>query len=89
MKNNSSESTLSSAENNFREFIQRGDDFYKIELLRQAKAWYEKARDVRPDNEQVNSRISECKSKLTFENKVVFILISIATALVLIYYLLN
>jgi tetratricopeptide (TPR) repeat protein len=87
MENNNSESKLNSAESNFIDFVQRGDDFYKIELLRQAKAWYEKALKIYPDNGMVKSRIAECIRKLAFENKVVYILISIVSVLVLFYYL--
>jgi hypothetical protein len=87
MENNNSESTLNSAESSFIDFVKRGDDYYKIELLRQAKAWYGKALKIYPDNEMVKSRISECIRKLAFENKVVYILISIVSALVLLYYL--
>jgi len=82
---NNSESHLSPAESDFVEFMQRGDDFYKIELLRQAKSWYNKALMLNIGNEKASSLISECESKLKFENKVVYILISIASALVLFY----
>jgi hypothetical protein len=85
--NKISDSTTSKSERNFNEFMQRGDDFFKIELLRQAKSWYEKALIIKPDNEKVQSCISDCKMKLSFENRVVKILISIASMLILLYYL--
>jgi TPR repeat protein len=85
MKHNNSESTANSAQSNFTDYMQRGDDFYKIELLRQAKSWYEKALNLNHDNEIVKSRISECQRKLAFENKVVYILISIGSILVALY----
>jgi len=87
MKNNNSESSINSVESNFSEFMQRGDDFYKIELLRQAKGWYEKALNIKPDNEKVQYFISESKRKLAFENKVVYILLSLVSMIVLIYFL--
>lgn len=85
MQHNNSESRVSPAERNFKEFMQRGDDFYKIELLRQAKGWYEKALTLNIENEKVKSRISECERQLAFESKVINILISIASALVMVY----
>lgn len=89
MKPNNSESKMSPAEKDFTEFMQRGDDFYKIELLRQAKNWYLKALNLNIDNEIAKSRISECETLLSFENKVVYMLISIATVLVLLYIIFN
>lgn len=80
---------MSPAEKDFTEFMQRGDDFYKIELLRQAKNWYLKALNLNIDNEIAKSRISECETLLSFENKVVYMLISVATVLVLLYIIFN
>jgi len=57
MKNDNSESKMSPAENDFIDFMQRGDDFYKIELLRQAKAWYNKALSLNIENDRVKSLI--------------------------------
>lgn len=76
MQHNNSESSISLEERNFKEYMQRGDDFYKIELLRQAKQWYNKALGLNIESEKVKSRISECERQLAFENKVVTILVS-------------
>jgi len=80
---------MSQAEKDFTEFMQRGDDFYKIELLRQAKSWYLKALNLNIDNEIAKSRISDCETLLSFENKVVYMLISVASVLVLLYIIFN
>jgi hypothetical protein len=87
MEHNNSETLMSPQERDFIEFIQRGDDFYKIELLRQAKAWYNKALSLNYENEKVKSRISECERLLTYESKVVYILISVASVLLLLYFI--
>lgn len=87
MERDNSESRMSPADRDFKEFIQRGDDFYKIELLRQAKAWYNKALSLNIENEKAKSRISECERLLTYESKVVNILISVASALLLLYFI--
>lgn len=81
MEHNNSESEKSLEVRNFNEYMQRGDDFYRIELLRQAKAWYTKALSFNIDNEKVKSQIYECERQLTFENKIVTILISIGVVL--------
>jgi len=85
MNHNTKEALSDLAKNTFDEYMQRGDDFFKIELLRQAKNWYKKALDLNIENENVKSRISECERLLAFENRVTFILISIISAFLLAY----
>jgi hypothetical protein len=87
MKNDNSESKISLAENDFIEFMQRGDDFYKIELLRQAKVWYNKALSLNVENDRAKSLISECDRLLSYESKVVYIVISVSTALLFLYFI--
>ena len=88
MKQNTSESKENSSEIIFNEFMQRGDDFFKIELLRQAITWYRKAFEINNENEKVKLRISECERLLAYENKVVFILLLLTVVLLLIYFFL-
>ncbi len=83
MKHNNSESKTSQAQTIFKEFMLRGDDFYKIELLRQAKNYYLKALNLDVDNETAKACISECETLLSYENKVVTILITVVSVLVL------
>ena len=73
------------AERNFAEFMLRGDDFFKIELLRQAKSWYSKALNLFPGNETVKHQLAECERLLAFERKVVRILMAVAAVLLLVY----
>jgi hypothetical protein len=72
----------------FKEFMQKGDDFFKIELLRPAKIWYGKALSLNIQSDQVKPKIEECDRLLSFENKVVNILLALASAVLLIYFLL-
>jgi len=85
MKKNNIDSSRGSAESTFGDYMQRGDDFFKIELLRQAKSCYKCALALDIKTEIVKSRISECDRLLAFENKVVYILIAIFSALMLVY----
>lgn len=86
MENNNSESEISLEVRNFNDNMQRGDDFYKIELLRQAKSWYTKALSFNIDSEKVKSKILECERQIAFENKIVTVLICIGV--VVLFYLL-
>jgi len=83
MKQDNSVSPINLDKSDFAEFIQRGDDFFKIQLLRQALTWYSKALSLDIENEKVKSRISECERLIAFENKVVYTLISVALVLIL------
>jgi TPR repeat protein len=75
------------AQDFFAECINRGDDFFKIQLLRQAKYWYSKALALNTNNEDVKQKVAECERLLAYENKVVAILGIIAAVLVVAYFL--
>jgi hypothetical protein len=87
MEQDNSVSATNQSKSDFMEFMQRGDDFFKIELLRQALLWYNKALSLNIEDEKANSRISECKRLIAFENKVVYSLISVASVLLMLYLL--
>lgn len=71
----------------FRDLIDHGDDFFKIELLRPAKKSYKKALELNIDQEKVQQKIAECDRLLTFEKRVVWILSAIAAAAILLWIL--
>lgn len=73
-------------ERDFQEFMQQGDDFFKIELLRPARNCYRKALELNVDAEMVFHKIAECDSLLAYENKVISILAAVAAMLVLAYF---
>ena len=83
----SSEILLSQAEREFMDIMQHGDDFFKIELLRQAKKWYLKALDLNLEPERVKQQIAACDRLLAFEQKVVNVLGTIASILLIVYFL--
>ena len=85
MSNDNLKNMESTTLRDFKDFLQKGDDFFKIELLRPAKIWYSKALSLNIQTDLVKSKIDECDRLLTFENKVVKILLSIASAILLIY----
>ncbi len=85
MEQDNSVPPINPQKSDFFEFMQRGDDFIKIELLRQALKWYNKALSLNIEDEKAKSRISECERLIAFENKVVYILISVASVLLMLY----
>ena len=85
MEQDNSLSQINLAKSDFMEFMQRGDDFFKIELLRQASIWYNKALSLNIEDDKAKCRISECERLIEFENKVVYTLISIASVSILLY----
>lgn len=88
MANHPSESPVSPTQRDFQEFMQRGDDFLKIELLRPARSWYNKALGLNIETDMVRQRIAECDRMLSFENRVAGLLGIIAAIMVLAFILL-
>lgn len=82
MENHNADVIIDSRERDFREFIRKGDDFFKIELLRQARAWYKKALSLNVDNKKAETQIDECNRLLAYENRIVRILLVITLALI-------
>ena len=78
---------MSKTDQDFEDFMQRGNDFFKIELLRQAKSWYQKALVLNIEPEKVKHQITECDRMLAFEQKTVWILLAIAIVMMLVYFL--
>ncbi|MCE1198567.1 MAG: hypothetical protein LWW85_06325 [Marinilabiliales bacterium] len=76
--------TLNPTERKFREIMQYGDDLLKIELLRYAKAWYQKALTLNVDNDLVKDRMARCDALLAYEKKVIRILLGVAILVVVV-----
>ena len=74
---------LSPEEIEFRDLMQHGDDFLKIELLRPAKSWYQKALALKIHTEQIEQKIAECNRLIAFEVKVIRILAGLALIVIL------
>jgi len=85
MENHSSEKAMCPAEIEYLDLIKRGDDFLKIQLLRPAKSWYQKALKLNIEPEKVRQKIAECDNQLAFERKVIRILIVVFAVLVFLY----
>lgn len=83
MAHSISTSQTNPAERDFTDLMNHADDFFKIELLRQAKSWYNKALAMNIEPDMVKKRIAECDRLLAYENKVVTI-IGVITAIIII-----
>ena len=82
MAHTTSKHTLSPAENELMDLLQHGDDFLKIELLRPAKSYYERALQLNPGNEEIGEKIAECDKLIAFEKKVITLLVIFAVVIV-------
>ena len=80
-----SQTQMSVTERDYLEFVQRGDDFFKVELLRPAISWYNKALAINTASKEVKYKIDECERLLVFERKIVRILLAIGSVLILAY----
>lgn len=83
-----SKTKLSRVESEFMDYMDHGDDFFKIELWRPARNWYKKALELNADDEKVGQKIAECDRMQAFEVKVIRRIVAIAAILSLACYLL-
>jgi hypothetical protein len=89
MAHTSLETTLNPVDREFRDMVQHGDDFFKVELLKHAKSWYQKALKMNIETETVKQKIENCNKLLKFERKVTWVLIAIAAVAIISWYLLS
>lgn len=76
------ESSMSQAERELMDLLQHGDDFLKIELLRPAKTYYERALKLHPGDEKIREKIAECDKLIAFEKMVITVLVIVAAVIV-------
>ena len=81
------ESNLTRVERKFMDLKEHADDFFKIELLRPARIYYERALELKPGEEKLMQRIVECDRMLAFERKVIWILGALTLVVILTLYL--
>jgi len=76
------------AERKLMYLVEHGDDFMKIELLRPALHFYERALELNPGNPEIKRKIAECKRLLAIESTVIWILAAIGIITVSLFLLL-
>jgi len=82
MEHNSSNKQFNSVDDEFKDLVDHGDDFLKVELLRPARDWYKKALELNLETDKVKQRIEECDKLLAFERKVIWMLVALAALVV-------
>jgi hypothetical protein len=87
MAHTASEHTLSPTEQQFTDFLRKGDEFFNIELLFHARTCYKKAREFNIETEKVEQKLAACNKELAFERKIKLIVFSIAVIAVVAYFL--
>lgn len=83
-----SNENLSPAEKKYSELIHQGDDFFRIEIFRNAKALYTEALECGIHTQEVKEKLSECNRLLAYERKVFTILGIVFGAIAIVTYLL-
>jgi hypothetical protein len=78
MAHHDNNENLSPEEKKFRELIQNGDDFMKIEIYRSALSRYREAAKLDIDNELANQKVAECERLIRSEENVISILLAVA-----------
>ncbi len=74
-------------EREFKDYLEHGDDFFKIELWRPARSWYKKALALNMEPDRVQYKIAECDRLQAYEVKVILRIIAVAVILSLATYL--
>lgn len=78
---------LSPVEKQFRELMHRGDDFFKIEILRNAIKYYKQAAKLGVNDELAREKVKECERLLNKERRVIYVIASIAVIVVVLIWL--
>jgi len=76
------ETPTNQADRHLADLLRQADDFFKIELLRPARSYYEKALLFDPSSKKIQHQISECDRLLAFERKVIWILLAVTAVIV-------
>ena len=75
---------LSSEERRYFDYMQKGDDFMKIEIYRSAKEWYTKALELNYNHELIQSKLDNCNRLLQLEKKKITIVVLVIAIVLLV-----
>jgi hypothetical protein len=81
MEQHSLETRLNRMEREFIDYMEHGDDFFKIELWRPARNWYKKALALNIEPERVKYKIAECDRLQAYEVTIILRIAVIAAIL--------
>ncbi len=74
---------ISPEEKKFNECMTNGDNYFKIEIYRLAKEWYNRALETGINKNVVETKLQELNKKIASERKTIFILLGIAAVIIL------
>jgi hypothetical protein len=74
---------LTPEERKFREFMNTGDDFIKIEIFRSAASYYGKALALKPGDAEAGRKLAETREKIKKENRAIYVIVAVAAVAVL------
>ncbi len=89
MAHHDNNENLSPEEKKFRELMQNGDDFLKIEIYRSAIHKYREAAKMHIDDATAQKKVEECHVLLQKENKAIYIILAVAAVIVAIVCMAN
>ena len=75
---------LSPEERRYFDYMQKGDDFMKIEIYRSAKEWYSKAFELNRNHGLVQSKLDNCNRLIQLEKKKITIVVSVIAFVLLV-----
>ena len=78
---------LSPAEKQFQELMHMGDDFFKIEILRNAIKYYKQAATLGVNDELAREKVKECEKLLHKERRVIYVIASVVVMVVILIWL--
>jgi hypothetical protein len=77
---------LSPQEKLFRDYIKRGDDFSRIEVLRYAKYWYKQALSLGFEDHELDEKLENINHRINTELRNIIAIICAAMVLIACYY---
>jgi hypothetical protein len=89
MSANHEELNLTPKEKRFMECMTTADDFTKIEIYRSAAAWYKRALELKPVDEEARRKLEDIKNKIKKENKAIYAIVAALALVAIMTYLFN
>lgn len=84
MSHHDTEEHLSPEEKKFRDCVELGDNFMKIEIFYLADRWYKQAVQLHPDDLEVRQKWEESRRLHKLENKAIYAVVAAMAFIVLI-----
>lgn len=87
MANTTESTTMNREERLFNEYIQKAEDFLKIEMYRPALKWFKEARKFGTDSEIIDRKIAGCETEIKKESRTISIIALVAVIIIAIAFI--